>query len=373
MIPFLDLAEPHKALRTELDEAYHRVMDSGWYILGDEVKAFEAEFATYCEARHCIGVGNGLEALRLILLAYDIGPGDEVIVPSNTFIATWFAITECGATPVPVEPNPDTYNIDPNLIEAAITPRTRAIMPVHLYGQTADMDAINAVARQHNLIVIEDAAQAQGALYRNRKAGSLAHAAATSFYPGKNLGAIGDAGAVLTNDDDIAQKIRRLRNYGSDVKYVHNVCGVNSRLDELQAAFLRVKLRHLDAWNARRIVIANTYTQALSGSGIDVPTVPTWAHPTWHLYVIRSTSRGSLQKHLTDRGVQTMIHYPIPPHEQACYSTKYGKLSLPIATEQAKQILSLPMSPFLQDAQVNEVISAILDYTQKSPLTKASA
>ncbi|MFY8015585.1 MAG: DegT/DnrJ/EryC1/StrS family aminotransferase, partial [Limnohabitans sp.] len=242
-VPFLDLAALHAPIREDLDEAYHRVMDSGWFIAGPELEAFESEFALYCQAKHCVGVGNGLDAIHLLLRAYGIGPGDEVLVPSNTFIATWLAVTQCGGTPVPVEPLAATHNIDPSLLEACITPRTRAVVPVHLYGQPADMDAIHAVAAKHKLVVIEDAAQAQGAFYKGRRVGSLGHAAATSFYPGKNLGALGDGGAVLTNDEHIAAKVKQLRNYGSEVKYQHRVQGYNSRLDEMQAAFLRVKLR----------------------------------------------------------------------------------------------------------------------------------
>ncbi|MDT8283004.1 MAG: DegT/DnrJ/EryC1/StrS family aminotransferase, partial [Gammaproteobacteria bacterium] len=237
-VPFLDLGLLHQPIRKSLDLAYHRVMDSGWFIMGPELEAFEAEFAQYCEVKHCVGVGNGLEALHLLLRAYEIGRGDEVIVPSNTFIATWLAVTECGATPIPVEPDIATHNIDPALVANAITSRTRAIIPVHLYGQPADMDPIKDLATNHGLIVIEDAAQAHGARYKGRRAGSLGHAAATSFYPGKNLGALGDGGAVLTNDDVIADKVKQLRNYGSTVKYQHNIAGYNSRLDEMQAAFL---------------------------------------------------------------------------------------------------------------------------------------
>jgi dTDP-4-amino-4,6-dideoxygalactose transaminase len=248
-IPFLPLGLINQTIRDELDSAYHRVMDSGTFIMGCELEAFEQEFAQYCEVKHCIGVGNGLEAIHLILKAYGIGPGDEVIVPSNTFIATWLAVSQCGATPVPIEPNIETYNMDPSLISGAITSRTRAIIPVHLYGQPADIDAINDIAAKHELVVIEDAAQAQGAKYKGKKIGSLGDAAATSFYPGKNLGALGDGGAILTDDDFLAEKVMRLRNYGSEIKYEHNFLGYNSRLDEMQAAFLRIKLPMLDRWN----------------------------------------------------------------------------------------------------------------------------
>ena len=359
-VPFLDLGDLNNALRTQLDSAYHRVMDSGWYIMGPELEAFESEFASYCQVKHCIGVGNGLEALHLLLRAYGIGPGDEVIVPSNTFIATWLAVTECGAKPVSVEPDAATHNIDPALIEKAITVRTKAIMPVHLYGQTADMDPINALAKQYGLIVIEDAAQAQGARYKGKRAGSLGHAAATSFYPGKNLGALGDGGAVLTSNDEIAAKVRQLRNYGSKIKYQHDTLGYNSRLDEMQAAFLRVKLSVLDEWNERRRDIAEQYSKLLEGRGVSTPFVPEYAEPVWHLYVVRSNKRDELKKHLEINGVSTVIHYPIPPHQQKCYQD-FNERRFPIAEVLANEVLSLPMSPLLDSATVEYVASKIVD------------
>lgn len=358
-VPFLDLGRLHQSIREPLDAAYHRVLDSGRFIMGPELEAFESEFAQYCEVKHCIGVGNGLEALHLLLRAYDIGPGDEVIVPSNTFIATWLAVTECGATPVPVDPSIDTYNIDPAQIGNAITSRTRAIIPVHLYGQPADMDPISALAAKHGLIVIEDAAQAQGARYKGRRAGSLGHAAATSFYPGKNLGALGDGGAVLTNDDAIAEKVTQLRNYGSKIKYRHDLVGYNSRLDEMQAAFLRAKLVVLDEWNARRREVATQYSKMLSDADIDVPLVPEYAEPVWHLYVIRSKHRDTLKAHLEQQGISTVIHYPIPPHRQACYQDCIGD-HLPIAEMLAEEVLSLPMSPALNAEEVELVARAIV-------------
>lgn len=360
-VPFLDLGRLHQSIRSPLEEAYRRVVDSGWFIMGPELDAFEAEFANYSEVKHCIGVGNGLEGLHLLLRAYDIGRGDEVIVPSNTFIATWLAVTECGATPVPVEPRIDTHNIDPAMIANAITSRTRAIMPVHLYGQTADMDPINAIAAKHSLVVIEDAAQAQGARYKGRRAGSLGHAAATSFYPGKNLGALGDGGAVLTNDDAIAEKVKQLRNYGSKVKYQHDLAGYNSRLDEMQAAFLRVKLAVLDEWNARRREVADRYSKLLSDADTVAPTVPQYAEPVWHLYVIRGKRRDALKLHLEQKGISTVIHYPIPPHKQACYQGFRGH-NLPIAELLAAEVLSLPMSPKLQIAEVEHVVSEIISF-----------
>ena len=358
-VPFLDLGKLHQSIRESLDAAYRRVVDSGWFIMGPELEAFETEFARYCEVTHCIGVGNGLEALHLLLRAYGIGPGDEVIVPSNTFIATWLAVTECGAMPVPVDPDIATYNIDPTLIGNAITSRTRAIIPVHLYGQPADMDPINELAARHGLIVIEDAAQAQGARYKGRRAGSLGHAAATSFYPGKNLGALGDGGAVLTNDDVIAEKVKRLRNYGSQVKYVHDLAGYNSRLDEMQAAFLRVKLAVLDEWNARRRDVADQYSELLAGEDIVLPQVPEYAEPVWHLYVIRSRQRDALKAHLERHGISTIIHYPVPPHRQACYQEFSGH-SLPVAGLLAGEVLSLPMSPVMTAEEVEIVAKPII-------------
>lgn len=357
-VNFLDIGRLHQPIRAQLDEAYKRVMDSGWFIMGPELTAFESEFAAYCNVKHCIGVGNGLDALHLLLRAYGIGPGDEVIVPSNTFIATWLAVSQCGATPVAVEPDVKTHNIDPECVAAAITPRTRAIMPVHLYGQAADMDPINELARVNGLIVIEDAAQAQGALYKGRKVGSLGHAAGTSFYPGKNLGALGDGGAVLTNDDEIAEKVRVLRNYGSKVKYQHDSAGYNSRLDELQAAFLRVKLNALNEWNARRREIACQYTTKLSGSDFTLPFVPDGVEPVWHLYVIRSKFRDALKVHLEKAGVSTVIHYPTPPHKQACYS-EFSVSSYPLAEQLADEVLSLPMSPDLSNEQIEWVVNSL--------------
>lgn len=364
-VSFLDLVRLHQSIREPLDAAYRRVVNSGWFIMGPELEAFEAEFAQYCEVKHCVGVGNGLEAIHLLLQAYGIGVGDEVIVPSNTFIATWLAVTQCGATPVPVEPNMATYNIDPALIADAITSRTRAIIPVHLYGQPADMDPINALAAKHGMIVIEDAAQAQGARYKGRRAGALGHAAATSFYPGKNLGALGDGGAVLTNDDAIADKVRQLRNYGSKVKYQHDLAGYNSRLDEMQAAFLRAKLPVLDQWNARRREIATRYSQLLADANIDLPLVPDYAEPVWHLYVIRSKQRNALKTHLEQQGVSTVIHYPIPPHRQGCYQNYQGH-SLPIAEILAEEVLSLPMSPAMSAEEVEFVAHAIETYPEKN-------
>lgn len=358
-IPFLDLRAPHEELRTELRETFERVLDSGWYILGEEVKQFELEFAAYCEANHCIGVGNGLEALHLILRGYGIGAGDEVIVPSNTYIATWLAASYAGATPIPVEPDERTYNINPVLIEAAITPRTKAIIAVHLYGQPADMDAINAVAKKYKLKVIEDAAQAHGARYKGKRVGNLGDAAGFSFYPGKNLGGIGDGGAVTTDDPVLADNIRVLCNYGSRIKYQNEVKGFNSRLDELQAAFLREKLKKLDDWNGRRKVIAAEYLSKFHDGGIVLPYVPEWADPVWHLFVVRNSQRDKLQQRLGELGIGTMIHYPTPPHLQGAYAELgFSKGSFPVAEKIHDEVLSLPIGPHLTIDSVNSVVAA---------------
>lgn len=357
-IPFLDIARLHREIRAPLEEAFRRVLDSGWFVMGPELEAFEAEFARYCEVKHCVGVGNGLDALHLLLRCYRVGPGDEVIVPSNTFVATWLAVTQCGATPVPVDPVPGTFNIDPEGIARAVTRRTRAVIPVHLYGQPADMDPISALARQHDLVVIEDAAQAQGARYKGRRAGSLGHAAATSFYPGKNLGGLGDGGAVLTNDATIAIEVRRLRNYGSEIKYRHDAAGYNSRLDEMQAAFLRVKLAFLDDWNARRSLVAAEYTSKLPAANLQTPSVAAYAAPVWHLYVIRSRQREALREHLAKDGVSTGVHYPIPVHRQPCYR-EFAGYDLPLSDRLAAEVLSLPMSPVMDSADIDYVVESV--------------
>jgi len=360
-IPFLDLATPYQELQVELDAAYRRVMESGWYILGGEVDAFERDFSAFCGAKHCIGVANGLDALHLILRAYGIGDGDEVIVPSNTYIATWLAVSYAGARPVPVEPVAATYNIDFAQIESAITPRTRAILVVHLYGQTVDMDAILAIARRNNLKVVEDAAQAHGATYKQKQAGALGDAAGWSFYPGKNLGAFGDAGAVTTNDDQLAERIRVLRNYGSKVKYFNEIKGYNSRLDPLQAAFLRVKLKYLNDWNSRRKHVASQYITSLSDlPELTLPHVPEWIDPAWHLFVIRHSQRDALQKYLEEKGIGTLIHYPIPPHLSDAYHDAGYKINdFPVAENIAQTVLSIPMGPHLASYQMDQVISAI--------------
>ena len=360
-VPFLDFIQPYEDLKVELDEAYLRFMRSAWYVLGREVEAFEREFAEYCGVAHCVGVGNGLEALHLTLRACGIGENDEVIVPSNTYIATWLAVSYAGATPIPVEPDPRTFNIDPARIEAAITRRTKAIMPVHLYGQPADMDPIMTIAQKHKLRVIEDNAQAQGARYKGRRTGSLGDAAGNSFYPGKNLGAYGEAGAVTTNDKELANKIRVLRNYGSQKKYYNEVKGYNSRLDELQAAFLRVKLKKLDQWNARRRGVAGQYLAGMSGlPGLTLPFVPAWSEPVWHLFVIRHSQRDALQQRLTEAEIGTLIHYPVPPHLSGAYAgAGWERGAFPIAEELANSVLSLPMGPHLSFAEVDRAIAAV--------------
>lgn len=359
MIPFLDLQAPYVELKSEIDEAVARVMKSGWFIGGGEVEQFESEFANYCVAAHAIGVANGLDALHLALLAMGVGPGDEVIVPSNTYIATWLAVSQCGATPVPVEPDSQTFNVDPLRIEAAITTRTKVILPVHLYGQPADLEPILEIARRNDLRVLEDAAQAHGARYKGTRIGRHGDAVAWSFYPGKNLGAMGDGGAVTTNDPDLARRIQLLRNYGSRVKYVNEVKGYNSRLDPIQAAILRVKLKYLDEWNARRAATAMQYQKGLAHCGLKLPVVPTWASPVWHLYVVRHSHRDLLQAMLNKANIGTLIHYPIPPHLQRAYcDLGFKEGAFPIAERIHKEVLSLPMFPSISTDQIIAVISA---------------
>ncbi|MCX8062048.1 MAG: DegT/DnrJ/EryC1/StrS family aminotransferase [Anaerolineales bacterium] len=363
-VPFLDVQRTYLELSNKIDEAIRRVLRSGRYILGPEVEAFEHEFASYCGVSYCVGVGNGLEALHLVLLSYGIGVGDEVIVPANTYIATWLAVSYSGAVPVPVEPDERTYNIDPGRIEAAITHRTRAIVPVHLYGQPADMDPINAIAARYGLKVIEDAAQAHGARYRGQLVGGLGDAAGFSFYPTKNLGGLGDGGAVVTNDKEVADRVRLLRNYGSQIKYRHDVKGFNSRLDELQAAVLRVKLLYLDDWNDRRRKIAERYVKGLDGvKEVVLPWVPEWSNPVWHLFVIRHPQRDVFREHLSSFGIETMIHYPIPPHKQKAYSDLFSsEEDFSISSRLSKEILSLPIGPQLEDCSVDVVIDRIKSF-----------
>ena len=363
-IPFLNLRAMHDELTEEIRTSIARVVDSGHYVLGAEVDSFETEYSAYCCAAHCVGVANGLDALHLALLALGVMPGDEVIVPSHTYIATWLAVSQCGAIPVPVEPIEATYNINPELLEDAITPRTKVILPVHLYGQPADIDSILRIARKHNLLVLEDAAQAHGATYKGRKIGAHGDAVAWSFYPGKNLGAMGDGGAVTTDRADIADRLRVLRNYGSRQKYLNEVKGFNSRLDPIQAAILRVKLSKLDAWNASRSKSAAAYQSALVGTGLGLPTLSSGAVPVWHLFVVRHPQRDALQSALASSGVESLIHYPVPPHTQQAYGDAGIVLgSLPLAERLAKEVLSLPMGPHLREEQIRSICSIIRDWS----------
>jgi dTDP-4-amino-4,6-dideoxygalactose transaminase len=363
VIPFLDLRAAHEELRDELNAAALRVMDSGWYVLGREVEAFEAEWAAYCGTTHCVGVANGLEGLELVLRAWDIGPGDEVIVPSNTYIASWLAVSAVGATPVPVEPRIATSNIDPGLIEAAVTRRTKAIMPVHLYGQCVEMEPVMEIAERLGLLVLEDAAQAHGAHCGGRRAGALGHAAAWSFYPTKNLGAAGDAGAVTTADPELTDRLRLLRNYGSRVKYYNEVRGTNSRLDELQAAVLRVKLAHLDRWNARRAATAGRYLDGLRGiEGLRLPEVAAGHCPVWHVFAVHHPDRDAIQAALREREIGTLIFYPVPPHLSEAYTDAgLAADAFPAAAELARTSLALPIGPQLTEDEQADVIAAVRD------------
>lgn len=370
-VAFLDLKSAYEELRNEIDKAIFRVLASGNYIGGWEVEEFENRFAAYCGSSHAIGLANGLDALHLTLKAMDIGPGDEVIVPSNTFIATWLAVSQCGATPVPVEPYPGTFNIDPKQIEASISSRTKVILPVHLYGQPVDLDPILEVARKYSLLVLEDGAQAHGARYKGRRIGSHGDAVAWSFYPGKNLGAMGDGGAVTTSNSELAKRIRVLRNYGSSMKYVNEVKGYNCRLDPLQAAILSVKLNYLDEWNHRRKIIAQKYMAELSTFlskriKLLLPHVPEWADPVWHLFVVQYPRRNILKQKLSDYGVNTLIHYPIPPHLQQAYFDKgFVEGSFPISEQIANQCLSLPIGPHMRDMDVVYVIDQIKSFLKE--------
>ncbi|BDU19106.1 DegT/DnrJ/EryC1/StrS family aminotransferase [Dyella sp. GSA-30] len=360
-VPFLSLRDVNARYADELKAAAARVIDSGWYILGDELAAFEREFAQYSGARHAIGVGNGLDALSLILRAYKelgaLAEGDEVIVPGNTFIASFLAITENRLVPVPVEPDPISFNLDPACVEAAIGPRTRAIMAVHLYGQLADMPVLAALAQRHRLLLIEDAAQAHGATSDGRKAGAFGDAAAFSFFPTKNLGALGDGGAVVTDDSALAKRIAALRNYGSDVKYLHLYQGVNSRLDEMQAALLRVKLNYLDDEIAWRRQVARRYREGIRHPHIQVPELAQEERHVWHLFVVRSAHRDALQLHMQAHGIQCQVHYPVPPHRQPAYPGLHG-LSLPVTERLHDEVLSLPIGPTLSADAVERVIEA---------------
>ena len=366
MIKFLDLHKVNERFRSEMDAATKRVLDSGWYLLGKEVEKFEADFAVYCGTKHCIGVANGLDALKLIVKAYGFGPGDEIIAPANTYIASILAISDNGAMPVLVEPKWETRLIDEDRIEAAITPRTKAIMVVHLYGRAMNMTKIWELAKKYNLKVIEDSAQAHGAAFAGRRCGNLGDASGFSFYPGKNLGCLGDGGAVTTNDDALAEKIRALRNYGSDVKYHFPYRGTNSRLDEIQAAWLGVKLPHLDADNQRRAEIAARYIREIHNPLIELPhdpdsqlsTLNSQLSHVWHVFAITTPQRDRLQQYLTDNGIQTVIHYPIPPHRQPCYR-EWNDRTYPITEKIHNEILSLPISPVLADEEVDKVVEVM--------------
>jgi dTDP-4-amino-4,6-dideoxygalactose transaminase len=359
-VPFLDLGASTAELADEIGAAAARVLGSGWYILGPEVDAFERAFADYVGVRHCVGVGSGLDALHLALLAMGIGPGDEVIVPSNTYIATWLAVSRTGARPVPVEPDPQTANLDPDRLAFARTRRTRAVLPVHLYGLPAAMDAIRAFAAHHDLRVLEDAAQAHGARRRGRSVGGLGDAGAWSFYPSKNLGALGDGGAVTTDDRRLAERLRSLRNYGSRAKYVHAERGLNSRLDELQAAILAVKLPHLEEWNARRARLAAIYLDGLADIGLGLPATPADCEHAWHVFAVRSPQRDALAAHLAAHGIGTLMHYPVPPHLQEAYADLGLRAGdLPIAEAMAAETLSLPMGPQMTAADAERVVEVV--------------
>lgn len=370
MIPFLDVKAAWDELRDELTAAQTRVMQSGWYIGGPEVETFEADFARYCQAGHAVGVGNGLDALRLTLLAMGVGPGDEVIVPSHTFIATWLGVSQVGATLVPVEPAPGGFNMDPSRIAAALTPRTKVILPVHLYGQPADLAPILELARTHGVKVIEDAAQAHGATYQGRRIGAHGDAVTWSFYPGKNLGAFGDGGAVTTDDAALAERVRMLSNYGSLQKYDHQLAGTNSRLDPVQAALLGVKLQHLDAWNDRRRQVAARYARGFADLPIDLPDVLAGTEPVWHLYVIRSPQRDALAEYLSQHGVQTVLHYPKACFDQPAYAdlSPY-EANCPQARSLAQTVLSLPIGPHLTETQTDQVIKAVRSFFNATRLS----
>ena len=366
MIPFLDYRAVNEPYFDEIQDAVKRVLESGWYVLGQEVSSFESEYAAYCGTQHCVGVSSGLDALILILEAWkELGLlqlGDEVIVPANTYIASILAISKAGLVPVLVEPDEKTYNLDSSRLQDVITNKTKVIMAVHLYGQCADMDPICEVAREHDLLVMEDAAQAHGATYKDKKAGNLSDAAAHSFYPGKNLGAIGEGGAVTTNDPQLSEMIEMLRNYGSQKKYFNQVKGVNNRLDELQAAILRVKLPHLDRDNTARKTVADLYLKEINNPLLQLPFVAKYGQSCWHLFVVRVQDRERFMAYLREHEILTAIHYPLPPHKQAAYS-EWNDHSYPITEVMHKEIISLPMSPALTDNIVLEIIQVIENYS----------
>jgi len=363
LLPFGDLRIQYRSLKVELDRAVQQVLDDGWFILGKNVSAFEQEFAAYCGTAHAIGVGNGTDALQLALMARGVGPGDEVITAPNSATFTALAISATGALPKFVDVHPDSFNLDPAKLLEAIGPRTRAVMPVHLYGQPADMEPILAIARQHNLLVIEDAAQAHGARYKGRKAGNLGDVGCFSFYPSKNLGACGDGGMVVTSNPELADKVRMLRDGGQRTRYDHQLLGINSRLDELQAAILRVKLAYLDKWNQQRRHIAALYTALLTDSSVDPPLERAGIEHVYHLYVVRCRNRSTLQEHLAQQGIETAVHYPTPIHLQPAYrGLNLGRGSFPVAERYAQEVLSLPIYPELSDAKVRQVVASIRDW-----------
>lgn len=359
-IPLVGLFDQYQTIKSEVDAAIQNIITNSAFVGGKEVKSFESEFAAYCETKACVGVGNGTDALYLTLRALGIGPGDEVITVAHTFIATSEAISMTGATPIFIDVLEDTMLMDPALIEPALTPRTKAIIPVHLYGQSCDMDAIMEIARKHDLKVVEDAAQAHGGRWRGQRVGSIGDAATFSFYPGKNLGAFGDAGAVVSQDEDLIERIRMLANHGRLEKYTHKMEGVNSRLDGMQAAILRVKLRHLDEWNQKRRAHADVYLESLSASEFRPQTVNPNAEPVWHLFVIRLAEREALQKKLKDEGIATGIHYPVPLHVQPAYQERQIPLgSLPVTEKAANEVVSLPMYPELTETQLESIVNAM--------------
>lgn len=367
MVAFLDLKKINDRYEKEFQSAFQRVLDSGWYILGQSVTAFEEDFAAYCGTKHCVGVANGLDALILILEGYrELGrlrAGDEVLVPANTYIASILAIFRAGLVPVLVEPAEGDYLLDASRLEAALTPKTKAIMPVHLYGQLCNMEAINSFAKAHGLLVIEDSAQSHGALQNGKRSGNLGDASGFSFYPGKNLGALGDGGAITTNDDDLAEALRAIRNYGSEKKYYNKYKGLNSRLDELQAVLLNIKLKTLDADNARRQAIAQRYLAEIKNEIIVLPEVHDPKGHVWHLFTVCISNRDAFQQYLTDNGIQTVIHYPIPPHQQEGYPELAGK-SYPVSERIHQTILSLPISPVIMDTEVDHVVAAVNAYAR---------
>jgi len=359
-VPFLDLAYVSEDAGEQISNSLARVIASGRYIFGPEVEAFEQNFARYVQARHCIGVGNGFDALQLSMRALGVGPGDEVIVPSHTFIATWLAVSHCGAKVVPAEVNPKTYNLDFDNVQKLISKKTKAIVVVHLYGQPADLDAAAAIKEKYGVAIIEDAAQAHGAIYKDTKIGGHGDLVAWSFYPGKNLGAVGDGGAITTNNKKLAERLRCLGNYGSEKKYIHDVKGVNSRLDAIQAGVLDVKLGYIDKWNERRRGIAQIYLQRIKNPGVCLPEVPKWAKPVWHLFVIACDNRAAIEEALRREGIETLIHYPVPPARQGAYHGALGDVS-ETTLRISRQVLSLPMGPHLSDADAKFVADVLTD------------